>query len=92
MPSNPELTYQVMYAIGFVLLLIMGFFWVLGRSDEPQYLDIPEEEQNELTDLIKKSLLSKLTWEDWKQYMTATRMPEAQFNELIAQVNEKFFN
>lgn len=91
MHSNPELTHQVMYAIGFIVLLISAFLY-FNRSDEPQYLDIPEEEQNELTDLIKKSLVSKLTWEDWKQYMTTTGMPESQFNELIAQVNEKLLN
>ena len=79
-----------MYAVGFIVVLILAFLY-FNRSDEPQYLDIPEEEQDILTDLIMKSLNSKLTWKDWEKYMTTTGMPQEQFNELIAQVNEKFF-
>jgi len=80
-----------MYATGFIVVLILAFLY-FNRSDEPQYLDIPEEEQDILTNLIKKSLISKLDWEDWKIYLEKTGMPEEQFNELIAQVNEKLLN
>jgi len=80
-----------MYAVGFIVVLILAFMY-FNKSNEPQYLDIPEEEQDILTDLIKKSLISKLDWEDWKTYLEKTGMPEEQFNELIAQVNEKLLN
>lgn len=89
MYTDPELTKQVVGSI-LLILLVCGVFYLAIRSNK-KYVFIPDEEKDLMLDLMIKSTSTKLTLDDWKNYLVGIGMSEDQFNELILEMRNKMF-
>lgn len=89
MYTDPELTKQVVGGIALLLIACAIFYWAV-RSNK-KYVFIPDEEIDLMIDLMIKSTSSKLTLDDWKNYLASIGMTEDQFNELITEMRNKMF-